>query len=293
MQEFTDLINHCYQQYTTTPSCSDSDCAMGNCRKNECEDCYNCLKHVHSYSNHTDHYSCKKITYNYILKHGHRYASEIEKAIADIKPHLNRTRPVYILSVGCGPSTELYGAAQALNDMTISYMGIDRNPIWNEIQDFNINRFKQTPHVVQYTSEDFFSFIKDKWADILILNYFFSDLIKFSPDITDDFINRLADLINNGKFKWVVINDIPLFYIKRTGYICMEHLAQKLSPAKGYEIIVSRRHFAIPNDYQPTYGTKLCSNLTIPIVEQNVETFKPFESKGSIQLIIQVNTLQI
>lgn len=291
MQEFTDLINHCYQQYTAIPPCS--DCAMGNCRKNECEDCYNCLKHVHSYSNHTDHYSCSKITYNYILKHGHRYASEIEKAIADIKPHLDRTRPVCILSVGCGPSTELYGAVQALDDMTISYMGIDRNPIWNEIQNFNINRFKQTPHVVQYTSEDFFAFIKDRRADILILNYFFSDLIKFSPDITDDFINRLSDFINNGKFKWVVINDIPLFYKDGTGYICMEHLAQKLSPAKGYKIKVFRRHFAIPNAYQPTYGAKLCSNLSMPIVEQNVETFKPFESRGSIQLIIQVNTLQI
>ena len=45
MQEFTDLINHCYQQYTTISPCS--DCAMGNCRKNECEDCYNCLKHIH------------------------------------------------------------------------------------------------------------------------------------------------------------------------------------------------------------------------------------------------------
>lgn len=286
MQEFTDLINYCYQQYTAIPPCS--DCAMGNSRKNECEDCYNCLKHVHSYSNHTDHYSCKKITYNYILKHGHRYASEIEKAIADIKPYLDRTRPVYILSVGCGPSTELYGAVQALNGMTISYMGIDRNPIWNEIQNFNIDRFGQTPHIVQYTSEDFFSFIKDRWADILILNYFFSDLIKFSPDITDDFINKLADLINNGIFKWVVINDIPLFYKDGTGYICMEHLAQKLSPA----IKVARRHFATPNDFQPIYGTKLPCNLSIPIVEQNVQTFNPFESKGSIQLIIKVNHSQ-
>lgn len=288
MQEFTDLINYCYQQYTTIPLCS--DCAMGNCRKNGSNDCYNCLRHIHCYSNHTDHYSCKKITYNYILKHGHRYASEIEKAITDIKPYLNRKRPVYILSVGCGPSTELYGAVQALNDMTISYMGIDKNPIWNDIQQFNINRFKPTHHYVQYTSEDFFTFMdSDKWADILILNYFFSDLIKFNFDITDDFINRLANLINNSKFKWVVINDIPLFYKDGTGYICMEHLAQKLSPA----IKVARRHFAIPNDYQPPYGKKLCSSLSIPIVEQNIQTFKPFESKGSIQLIIKVNTLQI
>lgn len=292
MQEFTDLINYCYQQYTTIPSCS--NCAMGNCRKNDGDDCYNCLKHVHCYSNHTDHYSCKKITYNYILKHGHRYASEIEKAIADIKPYLNKTRPVYILSVGCGPSTELYGAVQALYDMTISYMGIDKNPIWDDIQQFNINRFKQTHHYVQYTHEDFFTFMdSNKWADILILNYFFSDLIKFNPNITDDFINRLADLINNGKFNWVVINDIPLFYKDGTGYICMEHFAQKLSSTKGFEIKVARRHFAIPNDYQLIYGKKLCSSLSIPIVEQHVQTFKPFESKGSIQLIIKVNALQI
>lgn len=39
MQEFTDLINYCYQQYTTIPLCS--DCAMGNCRKNGSNDCYN------------------------------------------------------------------------------------------------------------------------------------------------------------------------------------------------------------------------------------------------------------
>lgn len=290
MEEFTDLINHCYEQYTTIPPCS--DCAMGNCRKNECEDCYNCLKHIHSYSNHTDHYSCKKITYNYILKHGHRYASEIEKAITDIKPHLDKTRYVNIVSVGCGPSTELYGAVQALNDMTINYTGIDRSPIWNDIQNFNINRFERTPHIIQYTSEDFFDFIKDRWADILILNYFFSDLIKFSPKITDDFITKLAGLINNGKFNWIVINDIPLFYEVGTGYICMEHLAQKLSPAEGYEIKLARRHFAFPNPYQPAYGKKLPSNLSIPIVEQNVQTFKPFESKGSIQLIIKVNHLQ-
>lgn len=107
-------------------------------------------------------------------------------------------------------------------------------------------------------------------------------------DITDDFINKLADLINNGIFKWVVINDIPLFYKDGTGYICMEHLAQKLSPA----IKVARRHFATPNDFQPIYGTKLPCNLSIPIVEQNVQTFNPFESKGSIQLIIKVNHSQ-
>ena len=146
----------------------------------------------------------------------------------------------------------------------------------------------------KYTLEDFFAFMNpNKWADILILNYFFSDLVKFSPDITDDFINRLADLIINDKFAWVVINDIPLFYNKGTGYICMEHLVQKLLLVKGIKVEAARRHFAEPNEFQLPYGKKLCNKLSIPIVEQNIQTFKPFGSKGSIQLIINVNGIKI
>lgn len=286
VQEFKDLIRYCHHMYSTS-SCA--FCAMGSCKRNGGEDCYNCLKYIHNFHNHTDHYACDKITYNYILKHGYRYVSEISKAITDIKSSLLYSRPyICILSVGCGPSTELYGAIQALQGRRISYMGIDRNPIWTNIQTFNKERFASTEHFVQYSSDDLFTLMESSAGsvDILILNYFFSDLVKFSPDITDEFIRKLAFYINHDKFKWVIINDIPLFYGAGTGYSCMENLTQQLCPEQKYNI--SRRHFAEPNAFQPTYGKKLDSGLSVTIDEPE-KVYQPFASCGSIQLIIRNN----
>ena len=271
---------------------------MGECKKGCRVDCYNCLNHIHRYYNHTDHYSCEKITYNYLLKHGHRYASEIAKAISDIKPYLKPRQLsdyVSIISVGCGPSTELYGGIEALSDMNVHYTGIDRNPIWKNIQEFNVENFKGSKHKVQYSSIDFFEFVESTTVqiDILILNYFFSDFVKFNKSETDEFIAKLASLIQNGKFNWVIINDIPLFYDKDTGYICMERLSQKAISTKEYRIIISRRRFSEPNQFQPTYGKKIDHSLFFPIIEPDVIAFEPFASCNSIQQIISINKIQL
>ncbi len=284
MKEFSDLIRYCSEKYNATPQCQ--DCAMGSCKKNCGSDCYNCLNHIHNYNNKTDHYSCLKITYNYILKHGHRYASEISKAVSDIKSSLDKNNPVCVLSVGCGPSTELYGSIHALDDMTVNYIGFDKNNIWNDIQEFNKNIFKQTRHNVMYSTDDFFDFMQQPMCvDILILNYFFSDLIKFNADITESFIEKLSILVNLGKFKNIIVNDIPLFYNNGTGYVCMENLDKKISLI---EKEVQRRHFAQPNEYQIAYGCKLDDELSIPVKEPVVQKFSPFGTCGSIQLIIKV-----
>ena len=265
---------------------------MNGCKKEGGCDCYNCLKHIHSYFNHIDHYSCKKITYNYILKHGYRYASEISKAVCDIKPYLDTNKTIYAVSIGCGPSTELYGIIDALYDCQVSFIGFDQNSIWEDIQAFNKCKFNQTVHKVQYSFNDFFEFMQPstRWADILVLNYFFSDLIKFHKEITEDFIERLAILIKNGKFKWIIINDIPLFYAEGTGYICMENLIRKIPSNLEFEITPFRRHFSEPNQYQISYGKKIADRLNIPIEEPVIQSYSPFSVCGSIQVIIMVKS---
>lgn len=290
MQEFSDLINYCHNQYISIPQCT--NCLMNGCKKEGGCDCYNCLKHIHSYFNHIDHYSCKKITYNYILKHGYRYASEISKAVCDIKPYLDTNKTIYAVSIGCGPSTELYGIIDALYDCQVSFIGFDQNSIWEDIQAFNKCKFNQTVHKVQYSFNDFFEFMQPstRWADILVLNYFFSDLIKFHKEITEDFIERLAILIKNGKFKWIIINDIPLFYAEGTGYICMENLIRKIPSNLEFEITPFRRHFSEPNQYQISYGKKIADRLNIPIEEPVIQSYSPFSVCGSIQVIIMVKS---
>lgn len=293
MQEFSDLIYYCHKQYIATPQCT--SCAMSGCKRGCGNDCYYCLKHIHKYDNHVSHYSCKKITYNYILKHGHRYASEISKAVSDIKPHLSSNRTIHAISVGCGPSTELYGIINSLPNYNISFIGFDQNTIWEDIQTFNQNIFTPAGHKVQYSYEDFFEFMhpSSKCADFLILNYFFSDLIKFHKDITDSFIEQLAILITEGRFQWVIINDIPLFYLNSTGYSCTETLIRKTSSTSSFQITPYRRHFSTPKLGQVAYGEKLCNQLAIPIVEPVVLPYSPFSTCGSIQAIITINNKTI
>ena len=114
LPEFSKLIEYCIQQYELIPFCA--ECRMKRCYRCNSNDCYECLRHIHNIHTTDEHYSCIKITYNYILKFGHRYASEIGKSINHLKKYLDLTSVINVLSVGCGPSTELYGVIAALPD---------------------------------------------------------------------------------------------------------------------------------------------------------------------------------
>lgn len=79
MQEFDNLIRHCVQQFNSIPFCT--NCNMSQCRRFGTNNCYNCLSHIHSIYTKNEHYACNKITYNYVLKHGYRYVSEMAWAV--------------------------------------------------------------------------------------------------------------------------------------------------------------------------------------------------------------------
>lgn len=283
MSYFSNLISFCKSEYEKLPFCKQCKMQSG-CQKGDGNDCYNCLNYIHKKTTTTDHYSCKKIIFNYILKHGNQFASEVAKALLIIKPRLEHDNPISILSIGCGPSTELYGAIDVFKDHKIVYCGFDRTDIWKPIQQFNQEQLHLEGYNIQYLSTDFFDFVENseaKW-DVLILNYFFSDFIKYSPQETDDFINKLANLINNGVFRFVIINDVPLFYLEGTGYCCIEKLSRKINTNEKFTIKYLRCHFRLPNEFQPTYGMKIDDSLYFPIDDDNIGTFNPFSSCRSI-----------
>ena len=287
MQEFSNLIRYCAERFYHLPMCQ--QCPMGQCRCAGGADCYNCLRYIHDKTNNVHRYPCEKITYNYVLKHGHRYASEISNAVSLTTPYLNLTLPVSVLSVGCGPSPELYGALDALQNVTVNYWGFDTSNVWQNIQDFNRQNLAHLSGMRQYLPDDFIDFVRrtNSGADILILSYFFSDFIKFHPAECQQFVIDLAQLICEGRFHFVIINDIPLFYNSGTAYYCMELLARQLKDTQQMRFITVRRHFAIPNEFQFPYGKKQDDALRFPIVEQDVRPFSPFGTCGSIQMLIR------
>ena len=142
--------------------------------------------------------------------------------------------------------------------------------------------------MIQYTNQDFFQFIEedDQWVDILILNYFFSDMVKYEPQECSIFTDRLVSLIQQGKFGHVIINDIMLLYNSGTGYAVMEHIASKLKTTSQYSFNVKRFHFKAPNQWQFKYGTKLENNLVTKVIEPTVSKYDPFTECGSILMTI-------
>lgn len=288
MKEFTNLIIHCKQMYENVPFCE--TCPMTQCYKGCRNDCYNCLSHIHKKTTKGEHYTCEKITYNYILKHANRYASEISWAVWDSRSLFNLEQPLKIASVGCGPSTELYGFMRALYKTPFYYTGFDLSEVWKSVQEYNKVNLTNSNRHVSYLNQDFIQYMTDTSAnyDILIFNYFFSDFIKYNPEDCLAFIEELVPYILEGHFKTIIINDVMLLYNVGTGFSCMEKIAGKIKDNKEFRFEMKRRHFAYPNQWQFSYGDKHKDNITLNI-NDDISTYEPFSTCGSIQLII--NTL--
>ena len=285
MEEFTNLINHCKQMYEDTPFCD--TCPMTQCYKGCRNDCYNCLTHIHKIYTKNEHYTCEKITYNYILKHAHRYASEISWAVWNSRSLFNLEQPLKVASVGCGPSTELYGFMRAFYKTPVHYSGFDMSEVWKPIQDFIKETVTNSNRHINYHNQDFIEHLTEtsEIYDLLIFNYFFSDFIKYKPEECMAFIENLVPYIFAGHFKTIIINDVMLMYESGTGFSCMEKIAGKIKDNMNYHFEMKRRHFAYPNQWQFAYGDKLKDDITLDITE-DIANYEPFSTCGSIQLII-------
>lgn len=287
MSKFSELIRFCAQQFKNQSPCT--ECGMDMCRSCESETCYPCLKHIHSIYNNTLHYSCEKITYNYILKHGYRYTSEMAWAFYDVKDIFAPEQPLCIFSVGSGPSTELYAATKIFKNNTLYYYGFDLSDKWRIIQDFNHQNLESDKIKITYLGYDFNKYVKDNnlRCDILVMNYLLSDFIKFHPKECEEFLDELINQIIEGRFKLIIINDVMLMYKSGTGFSCMEKIANKVKDSDRFSFKFERRHFTPPNEWQFPYGTMYRNNnIADPILEEAIP-FDPFKECGSIQLIIK------
>ncbi|MCR4828249.1 MAG: hypothetical protein K5864_02185 [Bacteroidales bacterium] len=289
MKEFSAYINYCEQQFKNTVVCQ--NCPYGQCihpcPSMDGQNCYACLNKIHYYRNEDLKYQCDRITYNYVLKHGHRYASEMDQVLGLLKHSVQFPNEINIYSVGCGPCTELFGVVNQFGSQLIHFKGFDLNPLWKQINDFEKGLFPNRD--IQFYLEDFFKYMAncDDHADILILNYMLSDLARYkSPDICSTFIDNVVALCEQKRISSIAINDVYLCYAEKTGYVLMEELARKLQLNKNINEKIGRGHFATPKPGQPIYGKyKGSEDLTFPIVEKSVQTFSPFPTCGSILML--------
>lgn len=291
MGEFSKYINYCANQFNGITKCE--SCPYGRCIHESPTtsngDCYSCLNRIHRYSNQIWKYQCERIIYNYVLKFGHRYASEIDRIMMLLVKYTELPNDLNVYSVGCGPCTELFGVFNQLSNKTVHYKGFDISTIWQPLNDFQTTLFPDKD--VQFLNTDIFEYSdrNDDHIDILILHYMLSDLARFESSADCSlFVDKIVTICEEKRVSFIIINDVYLTYSSRTGYALMEELARKLQANKIINEKIGRGHFADPNPYQPTYGKKYANVLTFPIIEASVVHFQPFPSCGSIFMIVHI-----
>lgn len=212
MREYQDIMAFCHNNFIGRNGCATCPYSQQcNCMDPQnIQQCYSCLKKIHSFGNALQTYSCEQMCYNYVLKHLNRYASEVLYALWDIKSLSQQ--PKNVCSIGCGPATELYALRAVLQklqcqDDFLHYKGFDINPIWDSIWTETKNIYAGLD--VNFYQQDAFQYYKNtnEKVDVLILNYVMSFVQKNrSQELC--FMNELLSLIDKNRPLTLIVNDV-------------------------------------------------------------------------------------
>lgn len=280
-----DIVRYCDLNYSRIGRCvpCDNDC------KNGCEKCLDAI-HLNKIIR---RYNCNNITKFYVCKYIYKYSSEVDH-LFQTNDYLN-TLPFYnILSIGCGPSTELYGILNYLQRHSISkqinYIGCDLNAIWQpiHIETKNIIERRDLDVNLQFIYGDIFdNFGSINYAvNILILQYVISDMHVHNCNL-NNFIDGLINwIINNMNGNcYILLNDIN-HNVKARDYF--DKIISKLRSRNIY-ITCDKYYFANRiRDYVYPYGVMHPNNdITSIIPRQILDKYNPWGFCSSAQLVIK------
>lgn len=200
------IVNYCDNlQQTPFPSCTKEM----HIRIGQCEEC---LEAIH-YETVDASYQCLNSCYVYICKYVHKYASEIYRALEEIDfstiPHQR------ILSLGCGPATELCALDYLKSINTIQgydYTGVDLNNNWSTIQNFYRENSPNGSNII-FQISDVNNFIDQCTItdyDLIIMNYFLSDMVKIGGKASvKELLEKIIEKMNLMKhYPSIIFNDI-------------------------------------------------------------------------------------
>lgn len=221
MKEFSDLQNECLQRIVSHKKC-ESNCYNNHfCINNGCKesDCSNCMNNILHNPTPKIHYICKRITYYYVLRFFNRFASEISYLVDYLLPYIKKKTDLYIVSLGCGPGSEIYGFLKSLKDkypnITLHYEGHDLEKCWETVQGISKNSLANLNHDINFYSTDIFLDFHgfgNNHIDCLILNYVLSDAIKYLTNVQKTkFINDIVDFVLKNNVRNILFNDICFY----------------------------------------------------------------------------------
>ena len=291
-----DLIEKCsYRDEYQKEHEQCEDCSYGKCCP---RDCQSCLQYVHFPQNAPAprKYDCIHMADCYYCKYAYKYASEMVYGL-NCFAEIRDKEKLKIMSVGCGPCTELAAVDYlrnkgVLNYDQLNYRGIDPlgevwQPIWNDIIDYFGDGIRFYPNDILQLVD---IIVQKKWVpDVLIFQYVFSDMYKHSDEKQIvQFIDKLASFLNsyNQEPIYILCNDINLSKSMGGGREFFDLLESKIQTPK----IVKRMHFNNVNkERHYEYGGQYdSSELVFNMISDEIRNaYNPFESCASAQMLIK------
>jgi len=284
------LVDFCHLKYRRDKSCDDcpnEDECFGSCDK--------CLDSIH-FRRITRRYNCENIAYYYVCRYIYKYSSEVEYLINNID-ELSQLPELNIVSIGCGPATELFGFLNYMkrnNDQRhLHFRGFDLNNIWNNIHK-QIKLITQDDNRLKldffyYDVFDIFDQIERRGVsnspNILFLQYLISDMDAHNYDV-ESFIDRLGKLMFSKMplNSFLMINDINHNKQARDYF---EYMCKTFSQM--HSISAYRFHFENRNkEWFYAYGRRHPSNdITTSIPDHVRCKYNPWDFCSSAQLVIR------
>lgn len=280
------LINYCNELYSN----ADTECRCEDCN-NDCKgSCEKCLDSIHFGDNRR--YNCMNSMNYYVCKYSYKYLSEIAN-IFYRNDFIDSKEQVNIISIGCGPCTDLMGIEQYIDnnslDIKIKYRGIDLNDNWKYIHRFikrDLNEYD-----IKFLYDDVFNVFNTSKKigkyDILFLQYLISDMVKYNDENTmnlfiDNLVNKIIFNMPIGSL--VIINDINHNSARKYYEIILNKMWQE-----GIRYNCDRLHFnnsARANHYN--YGCEYDDNDLVCNVPEEIQmNYNPWMFCSSAQLIIK------
>lgn len=283
------LVDFCNKSYQLCGKCSKClNTCQGSCEK--------CLDAIH-FSKIDRPYNCCNIANFYVCKYIYKYSSEIYYLIKELKS-LRKYEEYNIVSIGCGPCTELAGILNYLiktgRERPVNYVGFDMNKIWQPIHKEILAIVADYPFrvTVRFFYADAYKMINRlldqtqvTWRpNLLILQYVLSDLVKSKINV-NDFLSKLNENIvpRMPINSYILLNDIN-HNIKARDYF--DKLEKMIS--KNHRTWVFQGHFHNNNKQAYEYGQKHKSNLIMSRVPTNIRSkYNPWEFCSSAQMVVK------
>lgn len=281
MMELLNLQQQCLNLIQAYPECG-QNCALNHyCTSVKCTigDCSKCLNQI-QYGQPNFTYSCTKITYQYVLRFFNRFASEICYAMCHYN-YKNISR-INVVSLGCGPGSEVYGIIKALRFqktvVPIYYEGHDLLDVWEPVQNLCRNSLTSTQHIINFHTTNLFADFAgfdNNVVNLLILNYLLSHAAKFyTIQSKNQFVDEIVDFIIQNNVKNVLFNDISYYGNKislNSGVQLMKLMISKLG-SKGVKYTVCYACFPF-DPYRGNEGWKFYKKNNLLFQKLNGNNF--------------------